>query len=82
MEELETENLQQLLKGTKLNAYQMALANREYQRLIIFAYDMEQKVKKNVGLDVVIKSVCFYPWHDSEVSTLGGCTKCKKYEEK
>jgi len=30
----------------------------------------------------VIKSVCFYPWHDSEVSTLGGCTKCEKYEEK
>ena len=30
----------------------------------------------------VISTVCFYPWHDSEVSTLGGCTKCKKYEEK
>jgi hypothetical protein len=56
MEELETENLQQLLSGTKLNAYQMALANREYQRLIIFAYDMEQKVKNNVGLDAVSTS--------------------------
>jgi hypothetical protein len=29
----------------------------------------------------VIKSVCFYPWHDKEVLTVGGCTKCKEYKE-
>lgn len=50
MEELETENLRQLLSGTKLNTYQMALANMEYQRLIIFAYDMEKQVKNSVVL--------------------------------
>jgi hypothetical protein len=55
MEELETENLVQLLSGAKLTPYQMALANREYQQLIIFSYDMEQKVKNNVGLDDDIK---------------------------
>jgi hypothetical protein len=25
--------------------------------------------------------VCDYPWHDNEVSTIGGCTKCKEYKE-
>jgi hypothetical protein len=24
----------------------------------------------------VIKSVCDYPWHDSEINTVGGCIKC------
>ena len=46
MEELKTENLQALLRGVELTDYQKALANSEYQSLIMFAYEMEKQVKK------------------------------------
>ena len=46
MEELQTENLRALLRGEKLNDYQKALANSEYKKLIMFAYEMEKQVKK------------------------------------
>jgi hypothetical protein len=45
MEELHSENLRRLLEGEKLDNYQMALANQEYKKIIIFAYEMEKKVK-------------------------------------
>lgn len=57
MEELNTENLQALLKGVNLNTYQLALANQEYKKLIVFAYESEKQVKKfNISAVGVPKS--------------------------
>lgn len=44
---------------------------------------LEKRIESLI-LDAVIKnevSVCDYPWHNTEVSTVGGCTKCKEYKE-
>jgi len=46
MENLQTENLQALLRGEELNDYQRALAKNEYKELVLFAYETEKQVKK------------------------------------
>jgi hypothetical protein len=43
-----------------------------------------EAINEALRIHDVIKNevaVCDYPWHDNEVLTIGGCTKCKEYKE-
>ena len=52
MEELESENLRALLNGGKLNASQLFNANREYKKIILFAYNQEREVQQLKNKDM------------------------------
>ena len=72
MEELNTENLQALLRGEELNNYQKSLANQEYKDLIFFAYEAKKQVKK-FNISAVVKP--FY-CHEQEGNGLRCETQC------